>query len=46
MHENETEQCGVCGDPVTDTIPRSNEDGGIFSRGIIVRTYKSGQVTE
>jgi hypothetical protein len=27
-----------------DTIPRDNEEGGIYYRGIIVRGYKTGQV--
>ncbi|XP_052085254.1 uncharacterized protein LOC127722425 [Mytilus californianus] len=34
-------KCGVCGDPYQG--PYQNEAGGIYAKGIIARTYKSGQ---
>ncbi|CAC5362915.1 unnamed protein product [Mytilus coruscus] len=34
-------KCGVCGDPYQGPYP--NEAGGIYAKGIIARTYKSGQ---
>ncbi|GBL98540.1 hypothetical protein AVEN_111650-1 [Araneus ventricosus] len=37
-------KCGVCGDPWHLDVPRPNENGGKFGNGIIVRTYKPGQV--
>lgn len=39
-------RCGPCGDPYNDTIPRANEHGGKYGRGIITREYKSGQVRQ
>ncbi|ESO89725.1 hypothetical protein LOTGIDRAFT_234127 [Lottia gigantea] len=36
-------RCGVCGDPYQSPIPRDNEAGGKYGRGIIVRTYQRGQ---
>lgn len=41
--EDESITCGICGDSFSDPIPRPNEDGGEFSRGIIVRKYTPGQ---
>ncbi|GIY73092.1 chitin-binding type-4 domain-containing protein [Caerostris darwini] len=37
-------KCGVCGDSWDMPKPRPNEAGGIYGRGIIVRSYKPGQV--
>ncbi|GIY88160.1 chitin-binding type-4 domain-containing protein [Caerostris extrusa] len=37
-------KCGVCGDAWDMPKPRPNEAGGIYGRGIIVRSYKPGQV--
>ncbi|VDH96242.1 Hypothetical predicted protein, partial [Mytilus galloprovincialis] len=34
-------KCGVCGDPYQGPYP--NEAGGVYAKGIIARTYKSGQ---
>ncbi|CAG2215501.1 unnamed protein product [Mytilus edulis] len=34
-------KCGVCGDPYQGPYP--NEAGGIYAKGIIARTYRSGQ---
>ncbi|KAG8198470.1 hypothetical protein JTE90_022200 [Oedothorax gibbosus] len=36
-------KCGICGDAWDVPEPRPNEDGGKFGKGIVVRTYKSGQ---
>ncbi|CAB0035260.1 unnamed protein product [Trichogramma brassicae] len=36
-------RCGVCGDKVTDRAPRQNENGGFYGKGVIVRSYKSGE---
>ncbi|XP_015907215.1 uncharacterized protein [Parasteatoda tepidariorum] len=36
--------CGICGDPWDLPEPRPNEDGGIYGKGIVVKTYKSGEV--
>jgi len=43
LEDDFTSRCSICRDPSTDSVPRPNEDGGKFSRGIIVRTYKIGQ---
>ncbi|GIY67667.1 hypothetical protein CDAR_109521, partial [Caerostris darwini] len=37
-------KCGVCGDPWHLEVPRPNENGGKYGNGIIVRTYKRGQI--
>ncbi|CAG7717581.1 unnamed protein product [Allacma fusca] len=37
-------RCGVCGDPVTDPVPRPNENGGTFGRGIIAGRYAPGEI--
>ncbi|CAC5399936.1 unnamed protein product [Mytilus coruscus] len=41
QHERQNGRCGVCGDPFQG--PRDNEAGGKYAKGIIARTYKSGQ---
>jgi hypothetical protein len=38
--------CGVCGDPVGNPVPRANEKGGQYDKGIIVATYNAGQVSD
>ena len=35
--------CGVCGDAWDLAAPRDGEGGGKFGRGVIVRSYTSGQ---
>jgi hypothetical protein len=40
----EVTNCGVCGDPETDPVPRDNEHGGKFGKGIISGRYSAGQV--
>ncbi|KAL3228844.1 hypothetical protein MRX96_023745 [Rhipicephalus microplus] len=37
-------KCGVCGDPWHQRMPRNNEAGGKYAKGIIVRRYKRGDV--
>ncbi|XP_054706523.1 uncharacterized protein LOC129216337 [Uloborus diversus] len=39
-------KCGVCGDPWHLPTPRPNEAGGKYGQGIIVRSYKTGQVIQ
>jgi len=39
-------KCGLCGDPYNDPVPRPNEGGGLYGRGIITGTYKQGQIAE
>ncbi|CAG7634285.1 unnamed protein product [Allacma fusca] len=39
--ENDT-RCGICGDPITDKVPRPNENGGIYGKGIIAGRYTAG----
>ena len=38
--------CGVCGDPISDSRPRPNENGGMYARGIIAARYSAGQVND
>jgi len=40
----QVDNCGVCGDPLTESAPRSNEHGGTYGQGIITGNYTSGQV--
>jgi len=42
MKMNNGGKCGVCGDPWNGV--RENEAGGRYAKGIIVKTYKMGQV--
>jgi len=39
-------KCGVCGDNYKDSVPRKNENTGIYGLGYIVAEYKSGSVIE
>lgn len=36
--------CGVCGDGISASKPRPNENGGQYARGIITGKYSAGQV--
>ncbi|CAL1280997.1 unnamed protein product [Larinioides sclopetarius] len=36
-------KCGICGDAWDLPEPRPNEDGGKYGKGVIARTYKSGE---
>ena len=39
--------CGMCGDPVNDTVPRPNENGGTYAPNVILtRYFESGQTAE
>jgi len=44
QHAQNNGNCGICGDAYNDPVPRDNEDGGMYGRGIIVREYSIGQV--
>ncbi|KAG4066639.1 hypothetical protein HA402_007275 [Bradysia odoriphaga] len=48
IHQNEVVggNCGVCGDRYTDPIPRDNEIGGKYYRGIITGTYIEGGIID
>ncbi|CAG7717582.1 unnamed protein product [Allacma fusca] len=37
-------RCGICGDPLSDPVPRPNENGGKFGKGIIAGRYSPGEV--
>ena len=39
-------KCGVCGDSVTDPVPRLHETGGKFGNKIITATYEEGDVID
>jgi len=41
--DNPGTNCGVCGDPLNQGVPRPNERGGSWDRGIIAATYNRGQ---
>ncbi|XP_061174101.1 uncharacterized protein LOC133183167 [Saccostrea echinata] len=36
-------KCGICGDAYDLLPPRPNEDGGFFGKGVVIRTYRSGE---
>ncbi|WAQ93742.1 hypothetical protein MAR_006213 [Mya arenaria] len=42
LFENEG-RCGVCGDSWDSELPRPNEAGGLYARGIISRKYSTDQ---
>jgi hypothetical protein len=44
QEDNPGNNCGVCGDPISQPKPRANEIGGRFYAGIITRTYNASQV--
>ncbi|KAK7476301.1 hypothetical protein BaRGS_00032494, partial [Batillaria attramentaria] len=37
-------KCGICGDPYDTPDPKPNEAGGMYAKGIIVRTYHQADV--
>ncbi|GFT37433.1 chitin-binding type-4 domain-containing protein [Nephila pilipes] len=37
-------KCGICGDAWDLPEPRPHEDGGLYGKGVIAKTYKSGEV--
>lgn len=39
-------KCGPCGDNWSDSIPRNNENGGLYGQGIVVAEYASGDLIE
>lgn len=39
-------KCGICGDAYDAPSPRPNEAGGLYAKGIIVRSYQQGQVID
>ncbi|XP_076274685.1 uncharacterized protein LOC143205327 [Rhynchophorus ferrugineus] len=39
-------KCGPCGDNWNDTVPRSNENGGLYGQGVVVAEYVSGDIIE
>ncbi|OXA54003.1 hypothetical protein Fcan01_11531 [Folsomia candida] len=38
--------CGLCGDPITQAMPRQHEIGGAHECGLIVRNYTVGQTID
>ncbi|KAF4527215.1 hypothetical protein B566_EDAN006141 [Ephemera danica] len=36
-------RCGLCGDPYDNPRPRNNENTGKYGRGVVSRSYHSGQ---
>lgn len=44
LQPDPVDNCGVCGDLATEEVPRSNENGGKYGRGIITGVYRAGQV--
>jgi len=39
-------QCGLCGDPISQSVPREHEHGGTFGRGNIAKNYTSGAIID
>lgn len=39
-------RCGLCGDDWQQSKPRKHEHGGRFGQGVIVKTYKKGQIID
>lgn len=37
-------RCGLCGDPWDKPVPRDNELGGLYGKGIISGKYKTGSI--
>lgn len=37
--------CGMCGDHLSQSAPRENENGGYYGNGYIAKTYQSGTVS-
>lgn len=44
MWEQNSGQCGVCGDAYHLNFPRPHEAGGTYAKGIISKFYAAGQV--
>lgn len=45
VHQEEVvTTCGACGDPYVDPMPRANEHGGTYGKGVIAARYEAGQV--
>lgn len=44
--EQNSGNCGVCGDAYNVRSPRPHEAGGEYAKGIISRFYTAGQVIE
>lgn len=44
LQPDPVDNCGVCGDIASEEIPRTNENGGTYGRGIITGVYRAGQV--
>lgn len=42
--EQNSGNCGVCGDAYNFRSPRPHEAGGAYAKGIITRFYSAGQV--
>lgn len=37
-------RCGPCGDDWREPVPRSNENGGVYGNGIVLSSYRAGDV--
>ncbi|KAG4072959.1 hypothetical protein HA402_006639 [Bradysia odoriphaga] len=46
LQPDPVDNCGVCGDIASEEVPRSNENGGTYGRGIITGVYRPGQEIE
>lgn len=44
LQPDPVDNCGVCGDIASEDVPRANENGGTYGRGIITGVYRPGQV--
>lgn len=44
MWEQNSGQCGLCGDAYHLDSPRPHEAGGMYAKGIISKFYAAGQV--
>lgn len=42
--EQNSGNCGICGDAYNFRSPRPHEAGGAYAKGIITRFYSAGQV--
>jgi len=46
LQPDPVDNCGVCGDIASEEVPRANENGGLYGRGIITGVYRPGQEIE